>query len=210
MKRLVLYALVGVLLPAEAILAGGPCSGVKGGCGRSSYRSSARGYSTRSSGSGGAVHVQGYYRRDGTYVEPHTRRSQCSGCGTASSSLGSSSSGSSSDSDSSFSKDILPRKPRTTARTTARTRVWNGTSSSYDDEEEDAAEDDVDVRQLAPPVPAPIAKYVVHMVNGSKTEIRDYREDATTYRFVTMRSGTVRFPKEAVLEIEPIMAAVRE
>ncbi|MCT3704275.1 hypothetical protein HZQ89_17910 [Elizabethkingia anophelis] len=28
-----------------------------------------------SSSSGGSVHVRGYYRKDGTYVSPHTRRS---------------------------------------------------------------------------------------------------------------------------------------
>ena len=37
----------------------------------SSYRSSS---SSRSSSSGGSVQVKGYYRKDGTYVRPHTRR----------------------------------------------------------------------------------------------------------------------------------------
>jgi hypothetical protein len=31
------------------------------------------GGSSASSGTGGSVHVRGYYRRDGTYVRPHTR-----------------------------------------------------------------------------------------------------------------------------------------
>ena len=41
----------------------------------SSYsNSSAKSYSTSSKSSGGSVSVKGYYRKDGTYVRPHTRR----------------------------------------------------------------------------------------------------------------------------------------
>lgn len=35
--------------------------------------------STSKSSSGGTVNVKGYYRKDGTYVRPHTRRSPSSG-----------------------------------------------------------------------------------------------------------------------------------
>lgn len=40
----------------------------------SAPRSADPGYTPQSSGSSGPVHVRGYYRRDGTYVHPHTRR----------------------------------------------------------------------------------------------------------------------------------------
>jgi|GEM_PF-4540417 len=91
-----------LLLPIQAN-AGGTCSGVKGGCGRSAYRSSAR----TSAPSGGAVHVSGYTRKDGTYVRPHTR----SAPGTA---------------DHSHEEEKPLVRYRSTARTTARTSAWTG------------------------------------------------------------------------------------
>lgn len=98
-----MLALFVLLLPAE-VLAGGTCSGVRGGCGRSAYRSS-----SRSPISGGTVHVSGYYRKDGTYVRPHTRRAP--GAAT-------------------YDHSYLPVAPaiehRAKARTTARTTAWNG------------------------------------------------------------------------------------
>ncbi|MCW2462298.1 hypothetical protein [Elizabethkingia anophelis] len=39
----------------------------------SSYNHSS--YSDKTSYSGGTIHVRGYYRKDGTYVSPYTRRS---------------------------------------------------------------------------------------------------------------------------------------
>lgn len=93
-----------VLLPSAAD-AGGTCSGVKGGCGRSAYSGSAR-----SSSPGGSVHVNGYYRKDGTYVRPHDRRAP----GTATF-------------DYQPEPDpVPPVKIRTAPRTTARTTAWNG------------------------------------------------------------------------------------
>lgn len=41
-----------------------------------SYYSSYEGYSTPTRSSGGSVYVKGYYRKDGTYVHAHTRRSR--------------------------------------------------------------------------------------------------------------------------------------
>lgn len=109
MRWLVALLLTATL--ATPAIGGGTCSGVKGGCGRSSPRTT-----SRSSSPGGTVHVSGYTRKDGTYVRPHTRRSP----GTAKQT------------------DVAntetrpnppptqPAKHRTTARTTARTNYWNG------------------------------------------------------------------------------------
>lgn len=108
-RYLILFA-AAILLPSLAN-AGGTCSGVKGGCGRSAYSSSAR-----SSSPGGTVHVSGYYRKDGTYVRPHTRRAP----GTAT-----------------FEPEPEPEPPpvrvRTAPRTTARTTAWNGNVTDVDE-----------------------------------------------------------------------------
>ncbi len=106
--------LIGLGLATD-VLAGGTCSGVKGGCGRSRSRSS-------SSSSGGTVHVNGYTRKDGTYVRPHTRRAP----GTASYD---------------YEPDPAPAPQpiisyRTTARTSARTHAWNGNVTDRDETEE--------------------------------------------------------------------------
>src|SRR5689334_20087517 len=67
-KILVLFMVFSTGLLAQK---GGRSSGARAST-RSSTRS--RGTSTRSgTGSAGAVHVRGYYRKDGTYVEPHYR-----------------------------------------------------------------------------------------------------------------------------------------
>jgi hypothetical protein len=59
------------------------------------------------------VHVDGYYRKDGTYVKPHDRHAP----GTA------------------LRSDETPtQKHRTSARTTARTSIWKGTGSTSDDD----------------------------------------------------------------------------
>jgi hypothetical protein len=164
--------------------------------------------------------VRGYYRRDGTYVQPHTRRSPCSGCGSVSSSspstprtfstddspsTESSTSSSSGDFDT-FTGSSSSRPARTTARTKARVRAWGGTGSAYDDELDD---DEEDKRRYSPPVPPPPPpepepKYIVYMVNGSKTEILDYVEEPEHYRVTTMHSGKVRFRKESIDRIEQI------
>lgn len=38
------------------------------------YQYSSSNYTNRPTSTGGTVHVKGYYRKDGTYVKPHTRR----------------------------------------------------------------------------------------------------------------------------------------
>ena len=116
MIRFILCLLV-ALTPAVAD-AGGTCSGVKGGCGRSISRSS--------SSSGGTVHVRGYTRKDGTYVRPHTRRAP----GTASydpppidpPAIGPAESRSS-----------ARTSARTKVRTTARTVAWSGNVTDQDE-----------------------------------------------------------------------------
>ncbi len=105
-RRLCLFAVV-ALLPSLAY-AGGTCSGVKGGCGRSAFSSSAR-----SSSPGGTVHVSGYYRKDGTYVRPHDRRAP----GTAAVNYRP---------DPEPEAKPPPVKVRTAPRTSARITAWNG------------------------------------------------------------------------------------
>ncbi len=97
-------AILALLLSPTLGIAGGTCSGVKGGCGRSAYRSEPR----SSAPSSGGVYVNGYTRSDGTYVRPHMR----SAPGNAGIS------------------QKAPEPPvvrfRSSARTTARTSVWTG------------------------------------------------------------------------------------
>jgi hypothetical protein len=114
-----------LILQCAAALAGGPCSGVRGGCGRSTYRSSAP-------TSSGTTDVDGYYRADGTYVRPHTRRT----AGTADY-------GSSTPFNQSLdSNGVEPDQSnyRDSARTTSRSAIWNGTGSERDDSEAQAEE----------------------------------------------------------------------
>jgi hypothetical protein len=54
-------------------LAGGPSSGLPRSDSAPSYRAT-------EPSTGGLVHVDGYTRKDGTYVRPHTRRPPCSYC----------------------------------------------------------------------------------------------------------------------------------
>ncbi len=161
--------------------AGGPCSGVRGGCHRSSYRDSAR----SSAPSIESVHVDGYFRKDGTYVRPHNRRPP----GTVSHS-----------DNSSFSLPDLPtdekptRKYRTSARTKARDSIWKGTGSTADD-------DDAKAPAAKPSLPA---KYIVHLTSGRKFEIADYRDDTTSYWITLRNGGGMRYSKPMVSKIDPI------
>lgn len=92
-------ALVALLFSPALVFAGGTCSGVKGGCGRSTYRSSPP--------TSGGVYVSGYTRSDGTYVRPHTRHAPRTADDVP--------------------VPALPTaRYRSTARTTARTSVWTG------------------------------------------------------------------------------------
>jgi hypothetical protein len=58
----------------------GACSGHGGVAGGPPSSDSAPSYGGTSPSGGGTVHVDGYYRKDGTYVRPHTRRAPCSYC----------------------------------------------------------------------------------------------------------------------------------
>lgn len=107
-----------VLLVALAILApsisyaGGVCSGVKGGCGRS-YTPAVPRYDPPAPST---THVKGYYRKDGTYVRPHERHTGGSHEHTVGESFPSI-------------PDEPIKQPRTAARTTARVTAWNGQAS---------------------------------------------------------------------------------
>ena len=67
MRTAPLVALVGALL-----LFSPSASAARSSSGYSSHNHS---YSSRSHSSGGTTHVRGYVRKDGTYVQPHERRS---------------------------------------------------------------------------------------------------------------------------------------
>lgn len=107
-----MYTLYKVLMCALMVASVGTSADAGRGGGRSTaYRSS------RSKSSGGAVHVRGYTRKDGTYVRPHTR----SAPGSGSHFVGSSS---------------PMKEPRTTYRSQSRTtpRLAEAMSASVDDE----------------------------------------------------------------------------
>jgi len=134
MRRAMLRALLllAILLLPVASFAGGPCSGVKGGCGRGS--------SYRSAPASGPVHVSGYVNKKGTYVQPHYRSRPDGDFSNNWSTVG----------------NVNPftgeagtkRGPsyRTKSRTEARTVAWGGTGSTRDDE------DDRRIRYAPPPV----------------------------------------------------------
>jgi hypothetical protein len=124
--RFVLVAIAILMLP-EHVFAGGPSSGVKGGCGR--------GTTYRSSPPTGVVHVSGYTRKDGTYVAGYDRTRAD---GDPSNNF------SSPNPIAAVAKSIPLPTHRTKARTEPRTATWNGTGSE--------PESDRKVRFAPPPV----------------------------------------------------------
>jgi SLA1 homology domain 1, SHD1 len=173
--RVTLALLLGAWLSNSAF-AGGTCSGVKGGCGRSSASTSAR-----SSYSGGTVHVNGYYRKDGTYVRPHTRRAP----GT-----------------SIFDIDEAPSLPkvRTVARTSARTTYWNGNVTVEDEPEPKR------VARTDSPRPMLATKYIVYLTSGRNQPLADYKQDGDSYLLYGTAGGHFRLPKSNVDRFEPVSA----
>lgn len=177
------WLLVLALLWPGDLFAGGPCSGVKGGCGRSSYRSSAR------SSSGGSVHVRAYTRKDGTHVRAHTRRAP----GTAG-------------------LDYTPPAisyrtiARTEARTEARTKAWGGTSSTY--EEDDNPRDFAPV-VAKPAKPKLKARYIVHFKSGRTVEAADYRDEDRRYWIRLLNGGSMKESKELIDRIEQLPHEMR-
>lgn len=193
MTRTLLVALLGVLVSAGQAWAGGPCSGVKGGCGRSTYRSSSRDYSpsigkspsTSSSSCSGSVSVKGYTRKDGTHVAAHTRSAP--GCGSGGSSSGSASTGSS---------------YRSSARTTARTSTWNGTGSAPDADTKPARL----AARVAPRVDLP-AKFIVILNSGRKIEAADVSKSDDGYLVHQIHGGTTNYPRKLIKSVERVKVA---
>lgn len=201
MFRIWFVALVAVGLLPDWLFAGGPCSGVKGGCGRSSYRSSA---------STGTVHVRGYTRKDGTYVRPHTRRAP----GTAGSSSinlsGLLAATTSNDDEASVTVKPARSRFRTAARTTARTRYWGGTSSTPDDDDTgDVPAGSVDpIPPVVPAEPTAVAKFKVKFKSGRTLDIVAYEEEADgRYTFEGLAGGKTKYPKSMVISIDPVLEA---
>jgi hypothetical protein len=182
MRSPLAIAIAALLLTAQALHAGGPCSGVKGGCGRSTYRSSSR-------SSSGSVHVSGYTRSDGTYVRPHTR--SLPGHGSTSS-----------HSSKSAPAIHINVPVRTEARTAARVDHWNGTSSTY--EEPVTREPRILAKNILP------KRFVVNFESGRKQEIHDFSDDGDSYTLQGTTGGKSKYPKrmiESVVSIEETASA---
>jgi len=185
MIRHILIACLLVALVHDLAVAGGTCSGVKGGCGRGRSRSS---YSTSSS-SGGTVHVRGYTRKDGTYVRPHTRRAP----GTASH-----------DYAPARAEPVEATEPgrplityRTSARTSARTHAWSGNVTDTGEPEPS---------ELAPVIkedPLPV-KYFVYFTSGKFTKIGDYKRDGEFYILYGTDWKSTRYEERDIERIEPL------
>lgn len=200
-------------LAGEAI-AGGPCSGVKGGCGRSRYRSSS---------SGGSVHVSGYTRKDGTYVSPHTRRSPCSGCGeddspsyrsTARSSVrtqawGGTSSTYETDERALYAPVPDPETVKAQANLNeiknqmARAQAELNRARKAREAEEELAKD-MQAKRFAAEAERQRHRYVMHLKSGAKRDVCDYAEEAESYLVTTLKGGKTRYKKSLVIKFEPI------
>lgn len=181
-------AIVTVLLCCQPAKGGGPCSGVRGGCGRSSYRTSvsAPSYSSSPSSGCGTVNVRAYTRKDGTHVRAHTRSSP--GCGGS--------------------------KPnyRTSARTTPRTAIWNGTGSAPDVQDDDPSLYAPAPAKTTPPVPMTDvsslpARYIVYFKRGRLKRVADYLEERNDYLLIGTERSRGRFPISMVDRIERIADA---
>lgn len=183
-----LIAIAALLTCCQAAVAGGPCSGVRGGCGRSSYRTSVSIPSYDDSPSGcGTVNVRSYTRKDGTHVRAHTRSAPS--CGGSKPSY------------------------RTSARTSARTGYWNGTGSAPDADEDDPSLYAPAPARLAKPDPLPTsaakpdplpARYIVYFKSGRLKRIADYLEERSDYLLIGTERSRGRFPVTMVDRIERI------
>jgi hypothetical protein len=138
---------------------------------------------------GKTVHVRGYYRKDGTYVRPHTRSSPGSGATSRPTY--------------DFTVPVAPRTDhRSEARTTYRTAPPPTSSGGLQNEDL--------VRET--PAVAPAAKilltahYLLVFKSGAKHEIVSFTEDDAAYRCEFTTGGTARIPKNLVDRIEPITA----
>lgn len=170
-----------IFLCCQTAFGGGPCSGVRGGCGRSSYRTSAS-IPSYSAG-GGTVNVRAYTRKDGTHVRSHTRSAPGSG----------------------------GSKPsyRTSARTTPRTAIWNGTSSAPEVEDDDPSlYAPAPERSVLDAVPDSFpARYIVYFKRGRLKRVADYLEERNDYLLIGTERSRGRFPISMVDRIERIADA---
>lgn len=191
---------VAVFVSGSAVaLGGGPCSGVRGGCGRSSYRTSVSipAYddtpSSSSTSSCGTVNVRAYTRKDGTHVRAHTRSAP--GCGGSKPSY------------------------RSSARTKARAGYWSGTGSAPDDEGFDPslyAPPATEAPRTSLPAPsiaaaqrhAPLpSRYNVFFKSGRMRPVADYLEERDHHLLIGTERSRGRFPKSMIERIEQIADA---
>lgn len=177
-----------VLVLASRAVAGGPCSGVRGGCGRSSYRASdslpsyAPSSANSSTSACGAVHVRAHTRKNGIRVSAHNRQSQgCDG-------------------------ETPKRSYRTSARTSARTSYWKGTGSEPDDQSLYAPVPAASNAMPQPPPKLP-ARYVVHFRSGKTRQIANYDDHGDTFSIDGTTGGHTTYPTWMIERIEPITGA---
>ncbi len=184
--KLASFFLIAACAIATAASAGGPCSGKKGGC----HRSSARTYAYTPPAvvapqvdpptCSGRVAVDGYYRKDGTYVSPHTRSGP--GCGAIDPG------------------GISVRTaPRTDVRTTARSSVWMGTGSAPDPPDVLAPPPDY---QLSRTVADP--QFIVHLVSGRRIPVVAFELAGSSYRLTSLTGAKMTYPKSLVDRVESI------
>jgi hypothetical protein len=185
---------------SRAVVAGGPCSGVRGGCHRTSYvtepRWTAPSYRSSSLSATCRTWVKGH-TRNGNHVEGHYRETSCSGSGSKSS-------------------------YRSEARTSARWRFWEGTGS--DDDEQPTEEDRrryarptrkaLDETDDDPGKPVNIpkavvhpnlpAKYRVYFSSKKERDIADFEDRDDSYRLQWITGGYALYPKSMIDRIEPL------
>jgi endonuclease YncB( thermonuclease family) len=193
--RAIIIALIGLYSAGDA-LAGGPCSGVRGGCYRSSYRSTYPiGRSIPSPVENespcGQIAVQGYTSADGTATSAYTRAAP--GCNGTSVNRN-------------VTYNISPfvyvdnsrSITETPARTAVRTTHWNGTGSVPDI--------DGDPSTLAPPPNKHkvTAKYTMRTTDGREHPVVHFEDDGDSYWVTSISGGQLKYPKAIILAFDPI------
>jgi hypothetical protein len=208
MNRLLVACAIVWFLAHDAF-AGGPCSGVPGGCGRSRYRSSA---------SGGTVHVKGYTRKDGTYVSPHARRSACSGCNetktrtsprTTARTRTWGGTGSASDDKSLYApvpttEDIEASRLENERKNEIQREIARRAAEEAKRQAKAAEQAALEAKRQAEIEEKLRHRYIMHLASGGKRDIYDYEEDGETYIVTTLGGGRTRYKKSLIRAFEPI------
>ena len=202
-----LFTLTAVLIMTRPVFAGGPCSGVKGGCHRSTYVAEPRWsppvFSPPPTSSNCRTWVKGHMR-DGSFVDGHYRNTSCSGSSGPSKSKTS---------------------YRSSARTSSRSKYWNGTGSEYNEPTEEdrrryARPTNRELEQEVPNHPNPPkhkpivtqppslpAHYRVYYTSKREQDIFNYQDHDDTYRLFWTSGGSASYPKSLIDRIEKLDTA---